>query len=215
MIDDEIAQKLKEAGCHYVSFAMETGNETFRRDILNKPITNETLLAASQSLRKAGINVALNSMIGLPGETLEQAFETINFARSLKPKSLVCSLFQPYPSAPLYDYAVSQGLIRKEDIEDIDLDYHSHSILRQKNIKQLDNIHKLFHVAVRFPHLEPIIKMLIRFPSNPIFMSVHRISYFVAYKRTTRSSFRKAMLMAIRAQVAFLLARLVSRRSCK
>ncbi len=207
VLNDNVIRGLKDAGCTYVSFSLETGNEQFRREMLNKQISNRKFIAAAESLKKFGLPFSVNNITGLPGETLDYALETVSMNRVMRPNSMVCSLFQPYPSAPLFDYCLEKRLIDKEDVDRFDLNWHSHSILKQPNIGLLDNLHKLFHVAVIFPRLESVIKRLLHFPSNPIFMLAQRISQFLTYKRTTRLSLLKALGIALKAQIAFIVSR--------
>lgn len=213
LLNEGIVLKLKEAGCHYVSFSLETGNERFRRDLLNKQVSNNEFIAAAKSVHNIGLPFSVNNIMGLPGETLDYAFETLTVCRQMKPTSMVCSLFQPYPSAPLYDYSVNNGFIAVEDLEKLDLNWHSHSIIKQPNIRQLENLHKLFHLAVYFPRLEPIIKKLIQLPPNPLFMLVQRISHLITYKRTTGLSLRRALWVGIKTQVSFSISKLLSYNS--
>ncbi|MBA7559771.1 hypothetical protein ES708_01386 [subsurface metagenome] len=68
MIDDECASLLKSGGMKTVTVAPEGGTQ-YIRTIMNKRISEEEILAAAQSCKKAGIrNLRLYFMIGLPWE---------------------------------------------------------------------------------------------------------------------------------------------------
>lgn len=167
LLNEEIVKNLKEAGCYAVYFGIESGNEKIRKEILKKNITNEQILQATKLLRRYRISSRPTNMLGIPGETLENAFETLDLNIKVKPDISWCSIFTPYPGTDLAEIAVREGLIdlEKESI----MSYFSGSLLRIKNIKEIHNLQKLFSLTVKFPFLKPIVKRVISFPPNFVF----------------------------------------------
>lgn len=102
VIDDEIAEALKEAGCEMVSIGIETGDEHLLEN-LNKRQNVETVKKAVRSLKKAGIKVMGLYMLGVPGEDSESVRKTIRFAKSLDTDVTRFSILVPYPGSKLYE----------------------------------------------------------------------------------------------------------------
>lgn len=86
-VDQEFFQLLKKAGCNFVGFGMEAGNEEILKKI-KKGLTVDQMFAAVRYAREAGIGTAVNFILGHPGETYETALDTIRIAEQL-PSSYV------------------------------------------------------------------------------------------------------------------------------
>jgi radical SAM superfamily enzyme YgiQ (UPF0313 family) len=182
LLNEEIVKKLKEANCYCVFFGIETGNETLRKEILHKNITNEQILKATELLRKYGIISRPTNMLGIPGESLENAFETLELNIKAKPTISWCSLFLPYPGTELREQALRDGLIEENGKETIS--YFSHTILKQKNNNKIQNLQKLFSLTVRFPFLKPVVKRIISLPPNFLFDLIFLFSFTYVFAKS-------------------------------
>ncbi|MDZ4241498.1 MAG: radical SAM protein, partial [Candidatus Omnitrophota bacterium] len=176
-IDDESAAYLAEAGVSRICMGIETGNEVMRNNLLNKRFTNGQAEETARLLHKHGIKFLTSNMIGLPGETIDNAFETIELNRKIKADFLYFSVFQPYPHLPITKQLKEEGAIEDVNPADFNTTFFKDSVLKQKNIKQLVNLHKFFLVAVKFPWTKPLIKRLIKLPPNWFFEQVFILSY--------------------------------------
>jgi radical SAM superfamily enzyme YgiQ (UPF0313 family) len=179
-LDEDIVRMLKSSGCLNIYFGVETGNENMRNHILRKNLTNEQILNAARLLRKHKVRFGTYNMFGLPNETLGLAFETIKFNRSLRPDYTINNVFQPYPKTEIADYAASEGLL-DPNTEYLDT-MNEGSILKFKEIDRLINICRFAHVAIRYPFLMPLLKVLIKLPPNRLFKVVYDLSSAPAMK---------------------------------
>lgn len=141
--------------------AVECGDEDYRQKILNKRIRNTDLLRAAGLFRKHRIPFSTYSMFALPGETLAQAEETVRLNVRLGPSQPISFMYQPYPGTKLADYAVSIGVISRELLESLgtagnDAFFHSSSPLHQPDIRKVENIQRIFPLAVKLPFLLPL-----------------------------------------------------------
>lgn len=102
IIDDELSEALREAGCQLVSLGIETGEEYLLQN-LNKKQRIESIVKAVKSLKKFGIKIMGLYMLGVPGETKELAERTIRFAKSLDTDITRFSILVPYPGSELYE----------------------------------------------------------------------------------------------------------------
>jgi hypothetical protein len=81
LVDEELVALLRRAGADNVAFGLESANpEVLGR--INKPIDLVRLAEVIRMTQEAGINVELFSMFALPGETFEQAANTLEFVRN-------------------------------------------------------------------------------------------------------------------------------------
>ena len=104
-------QRLKDAGLTTLIIGLETGDETFRRRILNRHYSNATVIQAFEHCRKAGLRSTANSMLGLPHETEKELIATVTLNREVNPSSVAASLLFPFKGCDLYDLCVREGLI--------------------------------------------------------------------------------------------------------
>jgi len=104
VLDEDRVKLLQRAGCTMVTIGLESGSERLRGEVLKRPsMTNGMILEAGRLLRKYNIRLATYNMIGLPTETLEEAFETIQLNAKLRPTKINEFIFQPYPHTDLVE----------------------------------------------------------------------------------------------------------------
>jgi len=82
-VNPEILRKMKDAGCTWISYGVESGNQQIL-DKVEKKITLEKIRYGVKLAKEAGINVLSSFILGLPGETRETLEETVNFAEELE-----------------------------------------------------------------------------------------------------------------------------------
>jgi len=113
-IDEPILRSMKESYCDRIQFGIECGNENYRKDVLQRPIKDEVYLEKAKILNDSGIPYGLNAIIGLPGETREMVFETIELIRQIEGyDGIGVSIFIPYRGTKLREYAVEKGWLDK------------------------------------------------------------------------------------------------------
>lgn len=108
-IDRETLFALKEAGCDMIQIGVEHGDENFRKEILNRRMSNEQIENVFRWAQEADIRTWSFNMIGFPGETVQSARSTIEINRKLKPDHLQISVFNPYPGTELYELCLQKG----------------------------------------------------------------------------------------------------------
>jgi len=176
---EERIRLIKEAGCVSMQLGLESGVEEMRSMVLNKRFKNEEYIKACELLRKYKIMVILNNILGLPSETLEMAFKTLELNIKCKPAYSWCTIYQPYPKTPLAEFAQKNGYF-DGNYNKMDYSYYKYSILKFKNKsekRQIENLQKLFAITVSFPFIYPITKFMIKLPLNPLFTLVYKLWY--------------------------------------
>ncbi|MDD2654589.1 MAG: radical SAM protein [Candidatus Omnitrophica bacterium] len=107
----EKLELLKKAGCITISIGIESGDEQFRHEVLNRRYSNKQLKQAFLDCHTVGIRSTANNMIGFPDETEEQIKQTIKLNRECSPDSLTTAIFAPYLGCTLQQKCVQKGLI--------------------------------------------------------------------------------------------------------
>lgn len=103
--------RMREAGCHAVSFGMESGSPDILKRV-RKNITIEQAEAAVAMCRQAGMEAHASFILGLPGETVETLEQTMAFARRLGEQGLLYGfhLLAPFPGTAIGDDPDAFGL---------------------------------------------------------------------------------------------------------
>jgi coproporphyrinogen III oxidase-like Fe-S oxidoreductase len=108
----------KRANLTYINIGLESGSERIRKEILNRPdYTNADLISFCKAAKKAGIQVSLFVLIGLPTETTADYLSTAAIARDCEPSALSESIFYPYPGTKLFDLAADMCLFDPATID--------------------------------------------------------------------------------------------------
>ncbi len=199
LLDEDLISALAQAGCYCVQIGIETGDETLRREILGRRVSNEVIRKAGARLSESGIRVLTYNMIGLPGETIDQAFATMELNEKLKADFPRFSIYQPYPQTALAEKARELGLIQQDlDTNRMSESYFQKSVLNRADIHLFENLHKLFYPAVRWPRIRPLLRRIIRISPNPLFHLAFLVSIGAQYARATNRSLRETLELGLR-----------------
>ena len=114
VVDEEFVRLLKEAGCYRISIGIESGNEYVRNHIMNRRISDEQIVKAFDIAHKYGLYTNAINIVGVPGETKEMIWDTINLNRRVKPTSSGVNIFYPYKGTKLGDYCFEKDLVSKD-----------------------------------------------------------------------------------------------------
>ncbi len=185
LIAEPIIVAMARSGCHVAYFGIESGDDHLRNEVLQKGISREQILSTARLLRKYGIKIGSFNMLGLPGETLEKAFETIKINQQANIDYPWSSIVQPYPRTELEDYCLKRGYLKENyTLDDFSSSYFSDSIIKNDDINALVNLQKLFYLPIRFPWLTGIIKRLVKLRRNIVFEGIFFLTYIYRYSRT-------------------------------
>ncbi|HOW27388.1 MAG TPA: radical SAM protein [Elusimicrobiota bacterium] len=80
----ETIRKLARSGCRWLGYGIESGSMKVLQG-MNKYFTVDNAVQNLKDSREAGIEVQINIMFGLPGETRELFQETLDFLRRVRP----------------------------------------------------------------------------------------------------------------------------------
>jgi len=147
---------LAEMGCKAVSVGLEHGSEEFRKNILKKFISNENVLKSFKLLKKYGISVTVNNIVGFPDETRDLVFETIKTNRMVNKyvvdgSTLNTFIFTPYSGTPLREYCLSMGYINDDKNDDTNM--YAVSVITMPTIgkEEIEGLQRTMPFYIKLP----------------------------------------------------------------
>jgi len=202
-VNEQVIKNLKQSGCVYVQFGIESGNERIRKEILNKHITDEQIINTGRLLKKYGIAFGANNMVGLPTETINDIYKTMELNSLIKVDIPIGSILQPFPKTKILSYIQEHDLIEDGvDINTLNDDLFSNwdiniSVIKSDCKNEMFNLHKFFYVYVKYPVLRPIIRKIVKLPPNHLFNLMYRMSWVPRVRGTLRISYIDTLKYAI------------------
>jgi len=117
-LDATTLEKCKDAGCTYLRIGVESANEDVSKTIVKKHLSIKTVKDVAKLCEKTGIDLEAFYIIGLPGETVPQMLETIDFAieqerfHGLTPYGMFTAT--PLIGTELHKTCLQRGYLTKE-----------------------------------------------------------------------------------------------------
>lgn len=108
-----LLEALAEAGCYRIHYGVESATPRLLK-YLQKQTTPDKVAQAFKWTKDVGIGTFAYCMIGIPTETREEMFNTVDFAISLDPDYAQFSICTPYPKTALYESMLEMGIISSD-----------------------------------------------------------------------------------------------------
>ena len=118
-LTEEVCQALaKTKKCRLIRFGLETGNEQFRYKTLRKSVKNSQMIEVTDRMNKYNLRYSMQFMLGLPGETKELTWDTINMARRITgPRGVHgINIFKPFPGLEINNIGLELGQYQASDV---------------------------------------------------------------------------------------------------
>jgi anaerobic magnesium-protoporphyrin IX monomethyl ester cyclase len=115
-LNEEVFQALARANVRTLEIGLESGSEALPRETLRRHYSNDDFLQAVALARRHGMAVNVYNMIGLPGETLADRWQTVELNRRAGPDRSLTSIFFPYPGTDLHEICRRQGLLNRDTL---------------------------------------------------------------------------------------------------
>lgn len=108
-ITEPIAQMLGQSGCRYIDLGIESFDDRIL-EFIHKGITSSQIYTAIELLKKYGVPVKLNILIGSsPLETKETIRHTLHEAKRLKVDQVMVNIVSPFPGTEFYQMCKDNG----------------------------------------------------------------------------------------------------------
>lgn len=109
-VDEELLALMRRAGCHRLSFGVESGSERVLQS-MRKGIDLKRVENVFSWCKREGIVSLADFMFGNLDEELEDINKSVAFLKKLHPDYVQFSICSPYPGTPLYELGLERGLI--------------------------------------------------------------------------------------------------------
>lgn len=186
-VKEELVRILKEMGCICFRMGIESGNDKLRQDVLNKKVTNEQIREAAKYTKHYGIKLATYNILGLPGETIENAIETYTLNKEIGTDFAWCSLLQPYPGTAINEYVKENGFLDDSNDEPaLNESYFISSSIRLENEREITNLQKLMQFFLQLKVPLSLVRNIIKLPKNPLFHILFKLSFVYNKMRTQK-----------------------------
>lgn len=112
---EELIACMKIAGCVFVDLGIDSGSDKMLEN-MGKGFYAEKLIILADLLKKYQIPYSVSLLFGGPGENTKTIRETINIVNKLNPIYVLAGLgLRIYPKTKLYNIAIKEGIIKKDD----------------------------------------------------------------------------------------------------
>jgi radical SAM superfamily enzyme YgiQ (UPF0313 family) len=161
MTTEKHIEWLKKAGCVYARIAFEAASDYVRNAVFKKHTTRQQLTDAAGWIRKHDIRLGSLNILGGPGGTIEDDLDTLRLNIECKVDHPMASLMQPYPEFEINEITKDMGYAIA-GYDDFPTNFRRTVPILFEYKHELENLHKLFTLTVRYPWLLPITKRAIK-----------------------------------------------------
>lgn len=189
LVTEKCVDILAKHNCFSVAIGVESGSERVRSEVMNRNYSNKLLLEVGERLHKKGIKFRAYSMIGLPTETEEEMWETIDINIKMKTDFPKASIFIPLPGTKIVELAKEEGYLGQDFyFKDIPYSVLSETILKKLNKDKIKNTLYFFQTMIIFPKSRGIIKKLIKIKPNIFFRLWFYLIHAYLHKKSEKRS---------------------------
>lgn len=195
VVKDEMIARLHDAGLAFAWMGVECGDERIANDVLKRQLTNDHLINAARVLKRQGVRLITQNLIGLPVDDAYQTdLRTLDLNIAIRPDFGWSSILYPYPGTAIEAYCRESGHLEGEP-GFLETNKRS-SVLEFSSPlekRRIENLHKLFGIIVRFPALRPLVDFLCVLPLSSFYRVIFYLwyGYSLKFNLSTIKSIRK------------------------
>jgi hypothetical protein len=110
-LDPRVAEALARAGCRILKLGIESGSPRVRKEVLQRFMSNEDVLNTVEAAEMFGLHTSGFLMVGLPYETHDERWETVDLLARSGIGRFRTSMFFPFPGTESYRLAIAGGFV--------------------------------------------------------------------------------------------------------
>ncbi len=114
LVDDELLDLMKRAGCRLIHFGVEAGSDDVLK-LVDKGISVKAIEDGMRRVHAAGIESACFFIMGFPESTKKDMADIVRFAKRLSPTYALFHVAAPYPGTKLYEQVKNDPNFRFSD----------------------------------------------------------------------------------------------------
>jgi anaerobic magnesium-protoporphyrin IX monomethyl ester cyclase len=170
-LSEETAAALQKAGCRSVGMSIEAGTEELRNTVLKRNMTDDLVVDNFNVAKKYKLNAYANTMLGLPGTTLEDDYQALKFARRVGAAAPTFGIFCPYPKTELTELAKEKGILPEGF--DFTNTYRNETVLTNYTAKEKSEQLRLSYLAPLFTFFpdssDRLLRLLVKLPLTTVY----------------------------------------------
>ncbi|MDO8528349.1 MAG: radical SAM protein [Nanoarchaeota archaeon] len=114
LVTDEIIKAMKDAGCYEVRMGVEAGNDYIRNEIYKRNMSEKQIFDAIKIIKKYGLQLRLQFIIGAPYENLDMMNESFEMAKKSEADYVLFPVLIPLPSTKMKELCEEEGVIERK-----------------------------------------------------------------------------------------------------
>ena len=118
-MDRQCLELMRDAGCYYVRFGIESGSQQVLTELMHKPLELKQALPLIPYARRLGMKVCGFFVVGLPGETRAQMQESFDLPHHMDMDWVEYSIATPHWGTRLRETARAGGHLRPHRLQDL------------------------------------------------------------------------------------------------
>jgi radical SAM superfamily enzyme YgiQ (UPF0313 family) len=122
MMQDDVLRTLAEMGCWRIWIGAESGSQRIL-DAMERGVTVEQVLFATQAAKRHGIQVGMFLMWGYEGETVDDIAATVELVRRADPDSFLTTVSYPIKNTPYFNELSDRVVATRDWAAATDRDY--------------------------------------------------------------------------------------------
>jgi anaerobic magnesium-protoporphyrin IX monomethyl ester cyclase len=130
-LNNNLIQKMKDAGCYKINIAVESGNQNTLNNIIKKPLNLSKIGPIVDFCKTIDLDCGVFLIVGMPGDTLEAMWDNYKLARKIKVFDPFISVATPYPGSEIYNTCKEKGYL-SDDFKFEDLHIRSYPITTEE-----------------------------------------------------------------------------------
>lgn len=116
-LDPRVAAALGRAGCSILKLGIESGSPRVRKQVLKRHMTQKDIFDTVASAEEHNLHTSGFLMVGLPTETDEERWETVDLLAETRIGRFRTSFFFPFPGTEGWDMTVAAGYVDPQAID--------------------------------------------------------------------------------------------------
>ena len=117
LVTEPIIAALKAAGCYQVGMGIEAADDHIRNDVYKRNMSREQIDRAVDIIKRSGLLLSTQFIVGAPFETLEMMEESLALAKRIDADTIMFSILMPLPGTEIKELCVKEDLIEQEQLE--------------------------------------------------------------------------------------------------
>ncbi|MBM3975404.1 MAG: B12-binding domain-containing radical SAM protein [Planctomycetes bacterium] len=113
-LDPRVARALPAAGCRILKLGIESGSVRVRKEVLKRNMSDQDILETVRQAEEHGLHTSGFVMVGLPGESRDERWMTVDLLARSGIGRFRTSMFFPFPGTDSYRLSLEGGYIRPD-----------------------------------------------------------------------------------------------------